>query len=194
MIARANIYWTKNMQSFLWVWKLVWLYYTMKAWGSRLLMKLNVPKSVRQFFAITSRFKMANRICVICFCIQDCEINIFGLWTRESKDCRPFLAPRSVWQACALGKFLMSSTFGLAGTFSCHVSFSTMKSLFGLYRSASGCFSMRSTHAGLMLRQPRFRSARTSCRTFDFSVHPSRNNFSWVHRWAVTLPPCLRDP
>ena len=48
----------------------------------------------------------------------------------------------------------MSSTFGLAGTFFCHVSFSTMKSLFALYRSASGCFSMRSTHAGLMWRQP----------------------------------------
>ena len=36
-----------------------------------------------------------------------------------------------------------------------------------------------------------FRSARTSCRTFDVPsrppVHPSRNNFSWVHRWAVTL-------
>ena len=48
----------------------------------------------------------------------------------------------------------MSSTFGLAGTFSCHVSFSTMKSLFALYRSASGCFSMRSTHADLMQRQP----------------------------------------
>jgi len=25
-------------------------------------------------------------------------------------------------------------------------------------------------------------------------VHPSRNNFSWVHRWAVTLPSDLRDP
>ena len=36
-----------------------------------------------------------------------------------------------------------------------------------------------------------FRSARTSCRTFDFRpVHPScpvRNNCSWVHRWAEAL-------
>ena len=41
-----------------------------------------------------------------------------------------------------------------------------------------------------------FRSARTSYRAFDFRpVHPStRNNFSWVHRWAVTLPSCLRCP
>ena len=42
-----------------------------------------------------------------------------------------------------------------------------------------------------------FRSARTSCRTFDVSVPsrpPVRNNFSWVHRWAVTLPPGLRYP
>ena len=41
-----------------------------------------------------------------------------------------------------------------------------------------------------------FRSARTSCRTFDVSVpsRPVRNNFSWVHRWAVTLPPGLRYP
>ena len=44
-----------------------------------------------------------------------------------------------------------------------------------------------------------FRSARTSCRTFDFSrpvpsTRPVRNNFSWVHRWAVTLPPGLRYP
>ena len=43
-----------------------------------------------------------------------------------------------------------------------------------------------------------FRSARTSCRTYD--VHPStrpvpsRNNFSWVHRWAVTLPSGLWYP
>ena len=48
----------------------------------------------------------------------------------------------------------MSLTFGLAGSFSCHVSFFTMKSLFALYRSASDCFSMRSTHADLMQRQP----------------------------------------
>ena len=41
-----------------------------------------------------------------------------------------------------------------------------------------------------------FRSARTSYRAFDFRpVHPStRNNFSWVHRWAETLPSGLRDP
>ena len=46
-----------------------------------------------------------------------------------------------------------------------------------------------------------FRSARTSCRTFDSpsrppvpSTRPVRNNFSWVHRWAVTLPPGLRYP
>ena len=43
-----------------------------------------------------------------------------------------------------------------------------------------------------------FRSASASCRTFDVPstrpVHPSRNNFSWVHRWAVTLPPGLRYP
>ena len=46
-----------------------------------------------------------------------------------------------------------------------------------------------------------FRSARTSCRTFDVpsrppvpSTRPVRNNFSWVHRWAVTLPPGLRYP
>ena len=41
-----------------------------------------------------------------------------------------------------------------------------------------------------------FRSARTSCRTFDSPpVRPStRNNFSWVHRWAVTLPSGLRYP
>ena len=47
-------------------------------------------------------------------------------------------------------------------------------------------------------KQRIFRSARTSCRTFDVPstrpVHPSRNNFSWVHRWAVTLPPGLRYP
>ena len=40
-----------------------------------------------------------------------------------------------------------------------------------------------------------FRSARTSCRTFDVpSRPPVRNNFSWVHRWAVTLPSGLRYP
>ena len=41
-----------------------------------------------------------------------------------------------------------------------------------------------------------FRSARTSCRTFDSPpVRPStRNNFSWVHRWAVTLTSGLRYP
>ena len=42
-----------------------------------------------------------------------------------------------------------------------------------------------------------FRSARTSYRAFDSrpSTHPPvRNNFSWVHRWAVTLPPGLRYP
>ena len=42
-----------------------------------------------------------------------------------------------------------------------------------------------------------FRSARTSCRTFDVRPPvrpPARNNFSWVHRWAVTLPSGLRYP
>ena len=39
-----------------------------------------------------------------------------------------------------------------------------------------------------------FRSARTSCRTFDFSTRPVRDNFSWVHRWTVTLPSGLRYP
>ena len=40
-----------------------------------------------------------------------------------------------------------------------------------------------------------FRSARTSCRTFDVpSRPPVRNNFSWAHRWAETLPSGLRDP
>ena len=39
-----------------------------------------------------------------------------------------------------------------------------------------------------------FRSARTSCRTFDFSTRPVRDNFSWVQRWAVTLPSGLRYP
>ena len=39
-----------------------------------------------------------------------------------------------------------------------------------------------------------FRSARTSCWTFDFSTRPVRDNFSWVQRWAVTLPSGLRYP
>ena len=41
-----------------------------------------------------------------------------------------------------------------------------------------------------------FRSARTSYRAFDFRPvrPPVRNNFSWVHRWAVTLPLGLRYP
>ena len=40
-----------------------------------------------------------------------------------------------------------------------------------------------------------FRSARTSYRAFVRPPVPStRANFSWVHRWAVTLPSDLRDP
>ena len=40
-----------------------------------------------------------------------------------------------------------------------------------------------------------FRSARTSYRASVRPPVPSiRANFSWVHRWAVTLPSDLRDP
>ena len=49
----------------------------------------------------------------------------------------------------------------------------------------------------LLILDTFFRSAGTSFRAFDFtrlSVRPSRNNFSWVHRWAVTLPSGLRYP
>ena len=41
-----------------------------------------------------------------------------------------------------------------------------------------------------LFNQVLFRSARTSCRTFDFPVHPSRDNFSWVHIYRHT---CLMD-
>ena len=51
---------------------------------------------------------------------------------------------------------------------------------------------------GRNVRKNFFRSARTSCRTYDFPVPstcpPVRNNFSWVHIWAVTLPSGLRYP
>ena len=43
--------------------------------------------------------------------------------------------------------------------------------------------------------RPVFRSARTSYRAFVRpSIRPVRNNFSWVHRWAVTLQSGLRNP
>ena len=57
--------------------------------------------------------------------------------------------------------------------------------------------------SGFMRCAKLFRSARTSCRTFDFSTPlvpstrppvPSRTNFSWVLRWAVTLPSGLWYP
>ena len=49
----------------------------------------------------------------------------------------------------------------------------------------------------LLILDTFYRCARTSFRDSDFtrpSVCPSRNNFSWVHRWAVTLPSGLRYP
>ena len=47
-----------------------------------------------------------------------------------------------------------------------------------------------------ILSRSLFRSARTSCRTFDFPVpsRPVRNNFSWVHGWAVTHRQILGTP
>ena len=51
-------------------------------------------------------------------------------------------------------------------------------------------------HDGRLERKGVFRSARTSYRAFDFRPvrPPVRANFSWVHRWAETLPSGLRDP
>ena len=157
MIARANIYWNKEMQRFLWGWKLVWLYYRMKTWGSRLLLKLSVPKSVRQVFAITSWFKMGNSICVTCF--LHIGLRNQHIWTLNSRVQRLLALPCPMIGLASMCFWEIPHVFELwavAGTLSCHVSFSTMKSLFALYRSASGCFSMRSTHAGLMWRNPFF--------------------------------------
>ena len=73
---------------------------------------------------------------------------------------------------------------------------------FGILQSLIGEYGL---HDGVSLENMEnmekilFRSARTSCRTFDVPstrppVHPSRTNFTWVHSWAVTLPSGLGYP